>query len=711
MIENLKIALKKQKRLIAIFFLTIFLPSVSLSIFGIRAIRNEKFRLEKQLENEHRRIADFFKTQIHSRFENIEVVLQNVAQYPSFAEKDIPSIRELLNNRLHDNPLIEQIFILYRDENLSFPLFQPFTGRRPPVSTMRLDNSQQEKFKQAQECEFQRNDYRTAVSLYRELFSLSRDRNTRPLMLNHIARNLKKSGNYHQAIKNYQRIVDDYPESVTPSGRPLVLTVEFQIVDCYQKLGDFQNAIKRALKLYGNILGNAWHVNEDQFKTYTSMVQEIITNLLDQNAATISETDYQDEYEQLKRRNDKKSEQWQICKDIRQEIVPDLRRKLSGTESNTQRSLRLSKTIDNENFLISSVMIPDKTGKKPMGMLGIKMNNDYLIDIVLNEIIDDIRSGEHTKFAISYLSGKKLFGDEEPRVGSPRISEYFVDNFPPWKIEVFRGSTGPLGIIEIYKSFYFWTILTLMIILIFGDVLIVRTVAHEREVLKIKSDFVSSVSHELKTPLTSIKALTERLLEGKVKTPAKMKHYFSVISQDTDKLTRLVKNVLDFSKIEEGKKEYDFEETDVVAWIKQTVDNFRKDRMQERIQIHIQTDNEIPPLPIDQDGLSRSLNNLLDNALKFSPETKEVEIRVKSDEDTVFIQVKDRGIGIPQDELGKIFDKFYQGKNALRQSVKGTGLGLTLVKHAVEAHGGKISVESKMGEGTIFSLIFPVKRT
>lgn len=225
-----------------------------------------------------------------------------------------------------------------------------------------------------------------------------------------------------------------------------------------------------------------------------------------------------------------------------------------------------------------------------------------------------------------------------------------------------------------------------------------------------KSDFVSSVSHELKTPLTSIKVLTERLLAGKVKNPAKMKQYFSMISQDTDKLTRLVKNVLDFSKIEEGQKEYELEETDVAQWLIQTIEDFRKDRIQGAIKIHIEIAKNIPPLPLDRDALAQAINNLLDNALKFSPKKKEVEVHVKSDQEAVIIEVKDRGIGIPQDEWDKIFDKFYQGSNAFRQSVKGTGLGLTLVKRAVEAHGGSVCVESKMGQGSTFSLIFPIKK-
>ncbi|GAG54042.1 unnamed protein product, partial [marine sediment metagenome] len=220
---------------------------------------------------------------------------------------------------------------------------------------------------------------------------------------------------------------------------------------------------------------------------------------------------------------------------------------------------------------------------------------------------------------------------------------------------------------------------------------------------------VSSVSHEFKTPLTSIKALAERLQEGKVKDTSKAEQYFSVISQDTEKLIRLVKNILDFSKIEEGKKEYEFEDTDVGQLVAQQLENFRKGELQKDLKIHAQIPKDIPHLFVDGDTLSQAIINLLDNASKFSPDKKEIYVSVKKDEENVIIEVDDRGIGIHQDELNKIFDKFYQGKNTLRQIVKGTGLGLTLVKHTVEAHGGRISVESKIGQGSTFSLIFPIK--
>jgi signal transduction histidine kinase len=355
-------------------------------------------------------------------------------------------------------------------------------------------------------------------------------------------------------------------------------------------------------------------------------------------------------------------------------------------------------------------MIPDKTGTNSMGIIGVKIKNESLEDQTLKTIIEEIPSSENMRLAISDLSGRVLFGRKDSSAGVSAVTEFFEDNFPPWRIEIFRSQPESSSVVDIRKSFYFWTILTLVVILIFGAAIIVRTIAHEMEVLKIKSDFVSAVSHEFKTPLTSIKALIERLKEGKVKDEVKMEQYFSLISQDADKLTRLVKNILDFSKIEEGKKEYEFAETDVTQLLRLQVETFRKGKFQKEIEMHTQIEEGIPPLYVDQEALSQAINNLLDNALKFSPGRKEIFVNLKRDKENAIIEVEDKGIGIPQDELGKIFEKFYQGRNALRQSARGTGLGLTLVKHTVEAHGGRISVKSKVGQGSTFSLIFPINR-
>jgi signal transduction histidine kinase len=228
------------------------------------------------------------------------------------------------------------------------------------------------------------------------------------------------------------------------------------------------------------------------------------------------------------------------------------------------------------------------------------------------------------------------------------------------------------------------------------------------EILKIKSDFVSSVSHEFKTPLTSMKALTERLETGKVTQPAKMKQYISIISHDIDRLIRLVSNILNFSNIEEGKKVYKKEETDIAIWLKEIINNYKKESIESGINISGEIEDNLPVLYIDKDAMSQAIFNLLDNAVKFSQGEKMVRVTVEKNESSITIKIKDKGIGIETDEKVKIFEKFYRGRSAVTYYIKGTGLGLALVKYAVEAHNGQIEVESEPGWSTVFKITLPV---
>jgi signal transduction histidine kinase len=189
-----------------------------------------------------------------------------------------------------------------------------------------------------------------------------------------------------------------------------------------------------------------------------------------------------------------------------------------------------------------------------------------------------------------------------------------------------------------------------------------------------------------------------------------MKQYFSVITQDADRLTHLVTNILDFSKIEEGKREFEFVETDLGQLATQKIEDFQKEEIAKGMRIQTRIAEDIPLLDVDKEALTQALNNLLDNAVKFSSDRKEIEVVLKKDDMNVILEVKDKGIGILADELDKIFDKFYQGSNQVRTAAKGTGLGLTLVKHTIEAHGGRIEVKSRIGEGSVFSIILPIQR-
>jgi signal transduction histidine kinase len=343
-------------------------------------------------------------------------------------------------------------------------------------------------------------------------------------------------------------------------------------------------------------------------------------------------------------------------------------------------------------------------------LLGIKIEERNLIENVIPAVIANIQFSDSPDVVISNLSGEILLGKRNSSAEQATTTAFFESNFPPWRIEIFRSGAEALGAMDIKRSFYFWTIITLIVVLISGAVLISRTIAQEMAVLRLKSDFVSSVSHEFKSPLTSIKSLAERLRDGKVKDSDRMKQYFSVITQDADRLARLVTNILDFSKIEEGKREFEFEETDLRHLITQKIEDFQTEEIAKGMNIKTQIAEDIPHLEVDADALTQALNNLLDNAVKFSPDKKEIDIILRKDDECIIIEVKDKGIGIPPNECDKIFEKFYQGRNEVRQSTKGTGLGLTLVKHTVEAHGGRIEVKSRVGVGSTFSIILPIRK-
>jgi len=709
MLENLRIAIRKQKKLILIFFLTIFLPALTLGVFGVRAIRNERFRLAKQEEIEGRRAARLIRTPYESKFGEIARVLDDLARDPAFIGKDHAVIRELAGKRLATDPLIGQAVLLYRNEVPLFPRLMIPLNTKSAEAPKTGDALLAARIRRAEALEFVDRNPRAAAALYRELSAQAASRNLQAEMLTGQARCLRKAEAYDEATRVYTRILKEYSDGTTSSGIPLGFQARLQIVECTQLSGDLEGAATHALDAYRELITKPSALNEDQFKTYLSLIGEIIDTLLGgEKGARISE-DYRKEYASLKELQSGRLKEWEAAGLLRKEVVPELARQLSQAGAYSPNPYRFSRNIGGRDLLLLAAWIPDLTRRETAGMLCVQLNSDHLCEVVLPEALKNVQLNAGTEAVLADLAGRPLSPKKSPAAALPLATEFFEDNFPPWKIEVFQVSAQGPGMLDLRRNFYFWTILTLIVVLAFGAFLIARTIAHEMEVLKIKSDFVSSVSHEFKTPLTSIKGLMERLVEGKVRDEGKMDQYFSIIAQDTDKLTRLVNNLLDFTKIEEGKKEYVFAKTDLAGIAADEVEHFNKERAGAGPAIRLEIAGEIPALQADADALSRALANLLSNAVKFTPVGKAIRVGLSSNGKDVVLDVEDEGIGIPPDETAKVFEKFFQGRNALEQSVKGTGLGLTLVKHIVEAHGGRILVESRLGQGSKFSMVFPIK--
>ena len=247
--------------------------------------------------------------------------------------------------------------------------------------------------------------------------------------------------------------------------------------------------------------------------------------------------------------------------------------------------------------------------------------------------------------------------------------------------------------------------------MIFGLILTLRTVSHELELARMKSDFVSTISHEFKSPLTSIRQLAEMLQTGRVPSEERRQKYYDVLLEQSERLSLLTENVLNFAKMEEGRKEFAFERADIKYLIEDLVSSVQERVRHTGFDIQLEGEDSLPPIMIDKDAIVQAVNNLIDNSLKYSGKMKKVKVRAFKEERNLVIAIQDFGIGIEKDKMDKIFDRFYRGGDELTRKVKGSGLGLTLVKHIVDAHHGSVHIESELGKGSTFSLKLPLEET
>ena len=248
----------------------------------------------------------------------------------------------------------------------------------------------------------------------------------------------------------------------------------------------------------------------------------------------------------------------------------------------------------------------------------------------------------------------------------------------------------------------------LSLVLVGGLVLTYRNVSKEMALARLKSDFVSNVSHELRTPLSLIRLYAETLELGRLTTPEKHQEYYQIIRKESERLTALINNILDFSRIEAGRKEYDFRDTDMGELVHNTLDSYRYQIEQQGFTFEEKVE-PVPPLRVDREAMARSLVNLVNNALKYSQDRKYIGVNLYRDNGSVKLEVIDHGIGIPHQEQGKIFEKFYRVGDPLVHNTKGSGLGLSLVRHIIQAHGGAVTVDSSPGQGSKFTIALPVQ--
>jgi signal transduction histidine kinase len=404
------------------------------------------------------------------------------------------------------------------------------------------------------------------------------------------------------------------------------------------------------------------------------------------------------------------------CADTRAVNVACAPWKILGQEGAVMASRKITGMVTDHKDRILLHPITDKNSRL-IGMAGMLLSTRYFMEDYFPSIIEDtLRKSfpeQHRQdnliVAVHDATDRLLFASRPLKGQVAEVSMPMPYIFKDWKLGIHsRHYTA-----EQWARLHFVVNLCLSVlmtlVLLGGMALALRTASRQMKLSQMKADFVSNVSHELRTPIASIRVFGEFLKLGRVKEVEKIREYGEYIENESRRLTQLINNILDFSRIESSQKEYAFEKVELLGVLRETIQAFDVRLKQEGFSLRIeQPQTSLPQVVVDRDAIGQAFINLLDNAVKYSGSAREIVVQVAQQNGWVSFSVRDGGIGIAKEEQEKIFEKFYRVSTGLVHDVKGSGLGLSLVKHIVEAHQGRVTVDSQPGTGTTFTVHLPV---
>jgi signal transduction histidine kinase len=289
------------------------------------------------------------------------------------------------------------------------------------------------------------------------------------------------------------------------------------------------------------------------------------------------------------------------------------------------------------------------------------------------------------------------------RVLAPPLQDFRLVVLSSGEDPVARASTRNRVVYAVLLGLFYLT-------LTFGVVYTGRVLYREAKLSRLKTDFVSLVSHELRTPLTSIRMFIETLALGRLKDPAQTQEVLQLLTRETERLSTLIERVLDWARIESGRKEYHRESTEVGQLVEAAVAAFRAQRLDSGVELKVDVQPDLPRVEVDRHAVAGALLNLLQNAYKYSGQDKRIALSARAEGKWVGLSVEDNGVGIAPRERKRIFERFYRVDNLLTRKTEGSGLGLAITKRIIEAHGGRVLVQSEVGKGSRFTLQLPVDK-
>jgi len=708
MLSNLRLVLLQNKKFLATFLLVVFLPSLILAYFGIRAIQNERYKLQQLNLEQQKGFVRTMEAEVQSLIERETASLREFSTSRAMVDRDYRSLHELTAARTQDKSVLGQVVLWDGNGLFWFPGLAAQPPTTPTPVALAEWKRMQPDLAKAENFEFRLRNFPEAVSLYGQMLQRSKNDTVKAWIKSRIARCQVKQKDYKQAVVTYRSVIEEFPGLLSESGRPLEIVSRTEVLDALRADRNFSDFFPESLQTIKHLEKDFWSIKGGQVELYENLVFQMVDEALSQSPADHVPENFESSIKEIRDSLHRKRAVWRLAEAVREDLLPGIRSKTGNLESEALVIHRNVLEFEEKDVLVLLAPVDRERTGQADEFLGSLLQIGDLKESLDTRLKEDCPPGLSILLR-STSSEKILYGAEIPAGQTPAFTEFFPENFPPWRVEVFQEEDAAKGF-PLIRNIFFWTILALLVIVFFGSGLIIRTIVQEVNLLNLKSEFIASVSHEFKTPLTAMGAILERLLNDEVKDPKKVQEYYRTLNHDSERLKRLIKNVLDFTKIEDGKREYRLLATDIARLVRQTVDHFEKENELAGFRVETRIDENLPPVLADEEALKQALHNILDNAAKFSRREKRIDVAVIRGQDSVEIAVEDRGIGIPENEQKKIFEKFYRGKQASSVSPTGTGLGLTLVKHILDAHGGEVTVRRQPGKGTRVGLILPLEK-
>ena len=632
------------RRLLLVFGVAIVAPGLALGALGIKALLQESRISQRQIQETLAAAAEKAAAHLESELKEWQQAADEIAR----SGVTDPSLwPERVRHAVTGGGAV--VLIGLRDRlqvipaaNLLYDLSQPAAD-----NDVALAPSPQRTKVEAVELVEKR--YDAAAALYEKRLAEAKPAE-RAAILNGLARTLRKAGRVEEAIRVYRLLETERPAQIGSLPSDLIAIHALASV----QLGS--DRLEGAFRLYRGLVEGRWRLAKPSYAFYAAWARDLL-----------SETD------QFQPLADEEREKLLFTRAAEQ-FLDQPRSLLAGDDDisfafwrmEPRAAIVLSGRFVREHFL---------TGLAPA-----------------------------LSYSIETPQGQRLAGEASPS-GQWSAASLVQSGDAQLRIRVWpQDATALAAGIERRKNLYLGMLATVLALLTFGSYFTVRTLKSELAVAQMKSEFISAVSHEFRSPLAGINQLGEMLRDGRVEDEMRRREYYEMIVTETARLRRLVENILDFSRMEEGRKQYRFEPLEPSGWLRELTDDFRAQVTATGFSIETAIPAELPAIVGDREALTTAVHNLLDNAVKYSSQAKSVQVEAETDRRVLRISVRDHGVGIRAEDRPRIFEKFYRGGGELARHVKGVGLGLNLVQHIVAAHGGTIDVQTAEGEGSTFTI-------